>query len=73
MEYQVHLNFYDGTSGRTKTFSTLTELGLYLERIPSMPGFENGKEVTVNIEQIHSRRITQAALPFKIESGVLAL
>lgn len=56
MEYEVTLDFGDNALHAPKICHNLTELGLYLERIPSMIAFELHGKVTVKIERNSTRR-----------------
>ncbi len=56
MEYEVHVDFGDNAvSHPPKRCANLTELALYLERIPSMVGFEINRGATVKIERIYNK------------------
>lgn len=61
MEYEVTIDFHDNAVQAPKTFTSLTDLGLYLERIPSMIGFEIGREATVKIQHKYKQTPLQKA------------
>lgn len=62
MEYEVTLDFGDNAIQEPTTLHSLTDLGLYLERIPNMIGFEIRREVVVKIKTKYSRQ-RQTELP----------
>lgn len=55
MEYEVSVDFGDGAIQAPHICKNLTDLGLYLERIPSMMGFELNGKADVTIKQIWTK------------------
>jgi len=55
VEYEVTLDFGDNAVQAPHICRSLTDLGLYLERVPSMLGFQINGAVTVRIKN-HARR-----------------
>lgn len=49
MEYEVTVDFHDNAVHAPKVCANLTELALYLERVPSMIGFEIHGSATVSV------------------------
>jgi hypothetical protein len=50
--YKVKLDFHDNAVSGEVQFSNMTDLALYLERVPSMIGFEINKAVTIDIQLV---------------------
>lgn len=63
--YEVTVDFHDRTIPVSKRFDTLTDLALYLERIPSMIGFEINRELSVRVRTVNYAK-THPTLPFNI-------
>lgn len=61
MEYEVVIDFGDNAVCTPKRVKNLTELGLYLERIPGMIGFEIHHEAKVKIKMVPARRLNLAS------------
>lgn len=53
--YEVEIDFDDDASRAPKHLENLTDLSLYLERVPSMAGFEANGVATVKIRTKWSR------------------
>lgn len=58
MEYEVTIDFGDDALQVPHICRNLTELGLYLERVPSMLGFEATGQANVKIATKYTRRKT---------------
>jgi hypothetical protein len=62
--YEVTVDFHDdAVNAPPKRFESLTDMALYLERIPSMMGFEIHGKATVHISTKYSVK-HQTPLPF---------
>ena len=64
--YEVTIDFGDNALQSTKRCENLTELGLYLERVPSMLGFEINGQASVSI-RTKSSVTKQEFLPIRVE------
>lgn len=65
MEYEVTVDFGDDAVQVPHICRSLSELGLYLERIPSMIGFELNREAAVKIKTKSRRSSMSIALTEK--------
>jgi hypothetical protein len=63
--YEVTIDFGDHALQSTKLCENLTELGLYLERVPSLIGFEINGQASVSI-RTKSSSIKQEHLPIQV-------
>lgn len=61
--YEVTVDFGDNAVQAPKQLETVADLGLYLERIPGMMGFEINRQVTVKIETKWSRKNLRPLIP----------
>lgn len=55
MDYEVTIDFGDDALQVPHICKNLTDLGLYLERVPSMLGFEATGQANVKINRVYSR------------------
>lgn len=60
--YEVKLDFHDNAVSGPVAFDNLTDLALYLERVPSMIGFEINKAVTIDVKLYATARTSYPSL-----------
>jgi len=63
--YEVTLDFHDDALTSTKEFDNFTDLSLYLERVPSMTGFQltDSVDIKVRVVDVH-RKANPSLIPF---------
>jgi len=61
--YEVTLDFHDEAIKSTRKFDSFTDLSLYLERVPSMLGFQLTDSVDIQV-RVHNPAKRQVLIPY---------